>query len=100
MRAVRNLPGELHGVEPVGVSRYLALYVTQVGWLALGAFLLTQAYWPSTCRPHDMLEVYGCSAMLPEGGGWVEAVLTTWLWTTPILVVLEVMRRFKKPRRR
>ena len=100
MRANRNRQPGLYGVSPIGLSRYFALYFTQAGWLVLGAFLLTNAYWPSTCRPHDMLEIYGCSARLPEGRGWVEAALMTWLWTTPFLIVLEVMRRFKKHERR
>ena len=100
MRAKAKKQPELYGVTPVGVSRYFALYVTQIGWLALGVYLLANAYWPSTCRPHDMLEIYGCSARLPESRGWIEASLTTWLWSTPFLIVLEVMRRFKRHERR
>ena len=73
MRANRNRQPELYGVAPIGVSRYFALYLTQAGWLLLGAYLLGHAYWPSTCRPHDVLEIYGCSARLPESRGWIEA---------------------------
>lgn len=100
MPANRTKQPELYGVAPVGLSRYFVLYFTQIGWLLLGAYLLATAYWPSTCRPHDVLEIYGCSARLPEGQGWVEAALMTWLWTTPILAVLEVMRRLKRHERR
>ena len=100
MRANGNRQVELYGVAPVGLSRYFALYFTQVGWLLLGFYLLATAYWPSTCRPDNLLEIYGCSSRLAESRGWVEAALMTWLWTTPFLTVLEVMRRFKKQERR
>ena len=100
MRANRKKQPELYGVEPIGMSRYLALYMSQVGWILLGLYLLANAYWPSTCRPHDVLEIYGCSARLHESRRWIEASLTTWLWSTPFLIVLEVMRRFKRQERR
>ena len=41
----------LHGQSEVAASRYLALYLTQICWLALGAYLFANAYWPSTCQP-------------------------------------------------
>lgn len=101
MRAKGKAQPELYGVAPIGVSRYFALYFTQAGWILLGLYLFANAYWPSTCRPHDVLQVYTCSGMLAEGeSSWVEAALMTWLWTTPFLAVLEVMRRFKKNERR
>src|SRR6187551_3032247 len=100
MRTKGKEQPQLYGVAPVGISRYFALYFTQIGWLLLGLYLLANAYWPSTCRPHDVLDIYGCSSRLAEGRGWVEAGLMTWLWTTPFLVVLEIMRHFKKPERR
>lgn len=101
MRANGKPQPQLYGVAPVGISRYFALYFTQIGWLLLGVYLLANAYWPSTCRPDDVLEIYGCSARLAEGQStWVEAALMTWLWTTPFLAALEVMRRFKKQERR
>lgn len=88
-----------HGTAPVAVSRYFALYFTQVGWLVLGAYLFSKALWPSTCRPSDLLEVYACSSLLAEQRGWVEAALMTWLWSTPLLIALEILRRFNKPGR-
>jgi hypothetical protein len=101
MSAQRKSQPELYGVAPIGISRYFALYLSQIGWLVLGAFLLANAYWPSTCRPGTIVEIYACSARLDEGQStWIEAALMTWLWTTPFLVVLEVMRRFKKQERR
>jgi len=101
MRANGKKTPELYGVAPVGISRYFALYFTQIGWLLLGLYLLMHAYWPSTCRPDGVLKAYTCSAMLAEGETtWVEPALMTWLWTTPFLLVLEVMRRFKKQERR
>ena len=101
MRANRNRQPELYGVAPVGISRYFALYFTQIGWLLLGAYLLANAYWPSTCRPHDVLQVYTCSGHLAEGQStWIEAALMTWLWSTPLLASLEILRRFNKPQRR
>jgi hypothetical protein len=91
---------ELYGVTPIAVSRYFALYIAQIGWLALGAFLLANAYWPSTCRPDTLFKLATCSARLPENHGWIETVLMTWLWTTPILIVMEVLRRVQKHERR
>jgi hypothetical protein len=84
-----------HGIADLGVSRYLVLYGTQLGWLLLGVYLLRNAYWPSTCTPTDILEVYTCSMRLPESRHWVEAALLTWLWSTPILVALDVSRRYR-----
>ncbi len=86
-----------HGHGEVKVSRYFVLYVAQVAWIALGFYLYSGAYWPSTCQPTNILEIYGCSARLPQdGGSWREAALLTWLWATPILVALEISRRMDK----
>ena len=89
-----------HGYGEVKVSRYFVLYVSQALWLALGVYLYSGAYWPSSCTPGNLIEIYGCSARLPsDGGGWREAALLTWLWATPILVALEVSRRINRPER-
>jgi len=98
MRA-RN-PGRphLHGNGEVAVSRYFALYLAQAGWLVLGAYLLAHAYWPSTCTPQDILEIYQCSGRLADQRGWIESTLMTWLWSTPILVALEILRRVDRSR--
>ena len=85
-----------YGHEDLRVSRYLALYLAQIGWFALGVYLYWYAFWPSTCTPETFLEIYGCSMRLPESGGWREAALLTWLWATPILFMLELSRRFAK----
>ena len=86
-----------HGYGEVKVSRYLVLYLSQIAWLALGLFLYVGARWPSTCMPETLFDIYACSMRLPEdGGGWREAALLTWLWATPILVALELSRRFSK----
>lgn len=94
-------PGQphMHGKGEVAVSRYFSLYLAQIGWLVLGAYLLSKAYWPSTCRPETLLEVYTCSGRLGEGRGWVESTLMTWLWSTPILVALEILRRVDRFRK-
>lgn len=81
------------------MSRYVALYVAQLGWILLGVYLLRHAYWPSTCVPEGIIEIYACSYRLPESRDWVEAALMTWLWSTPILLALDIMRRFQKPAR-
>jgi len=85
-----------YGVKPVGLSRYFALYITQIGWLSLGAYLISNAYWPSTCRPDTLETLYTCSFRLADNRGWVETVLMTWLWSTPLLIALEISRRFQK----
>ncbi len=95
----RNYP-HLHGNGEVAVSRYFALYLAQAGWLATGAYLFANAYWPSTCRPDDFLEVYQCSMRLADNRGWIESSLMTWLWSTPILVALEFMRHYNRFRAR
>jgi hypothetical protein len=91
-----SLP-KIHGDAPVAVSRYFALYLTQIGWLALGAYLFKHAVWPSTCDPRHLVEIYTCSSHLAEQRGWVESALMTWLWSTPLLLALEILRRFNKP---
>jgi hypothetical protein len=95
----RNYP-HLHGNGEVAVSRYFALYLAQAGWVALGVYLLSNAYWPSTCRPDNFFEVYGCSMRLADQRGWIESVLMTWLWSTPILVALEFLRHYGRYQQR
>ncbi len=89
----------LHGNGEVAASRYLVLYLAQIGWLLLGAYLLANAYWPSTCTPDTLLEIYACSGRLGEQRGWIETTLMTWLWSTPLLIALEVLRRVDRFRR-
>ena len=89
----RNYP-QLHGNGEVAVSRYFALYPAQACWLALGIYLLANAYWPSTCKPDSFLEVYQCSIRLADNRGWVESALMTWIWSTPMLIGLELSRRW------
>jgi|GEM_PF-2724193 hypothetical protein len=88
---------KIYGETPVAVSRYFALYLAQIGWIGLGIYLMYHAVWPSTCQPNDLVEVYTCSGRLADQRGWMESALMTWLWTTPILVALEISRRFSKP---
>lgn len=85
-----------YGHGEIRVSRYIVLYVAQAFWLALGAYLYAIAFWPSTCTPQNLLEVYPCALRLPESGHWPEAALFTWLWSTPILLALEISRRMGK----
>ena len=89
-----------HGYGEVGISRYFALYLTMAGWSALGFYLLSHAYWPSTCQPDSLLEIYQCSGLLGIGRGWVESALMTWLWSTPLLIALEIMRHVNRHQRR
>ena len=84
-----------HGMADHGLSRYFALYTAQLGWVLLGVYFLRNAYWPSTCRPDSFVSVYQCSVHLPENRGWIEAALMTWLWSTPILILLDVSRRYR-----
>lgn len=96
MRARPNRIASQHGYAEIKFSRYAALYVTQIFWLVLGIYLYSGAFWPSTCTPEGLLEIYGCSMRLPENGGWREAALLTWLWATPILIALEISRRLHR----
>lgn len=83
-----------HGYGEIKLSRYFALYLAQAGWIVLGVFLYYGAFWPSTCTPENLLEAYVCSLRLPESHAWREAALLTWMWGTPILIFLELSRRF------
>lgn len=84
-----------HGTADLGLSRYFAMYLAQAGWVLLGVYLLKNAYWPSSCRPDTFVELVTCSIRLPESRHWVEAALLTWLWSTPILVLLDISRRYR-----
>ena len=64
-----------HGYSELGISRFMVLYVAQVAWFVLGIYLYADAFWPSSCTPANVLEIYGCSMRLPENGGWREAAL-------------------------
>jgi hypothetical protein len=46
-----------HGVADLGLSRYLVLYTTQIGWVVLGLYLLKNAYWPSVCTPRTLMQI-------------------------------------------
>lgn len=92
-RIARKYP-HLHGNGEVAVSRYFALYLTQIAWLGLGVFLLQSAVWPSTCQPETFTKFLTCSVRLAENRGWIEASLMTWVWSTPLLIALEVSRRW------
>ena len=83
-----------HGHSEIKISRYLVLYLAQASWLVLGVYLYWGAFLPSTCTPENVIEIYTCSMRLPESNGWREAALLTWLWATPILIALELSRRF------
>ena len=84
-----------HGMADLGLSRYITLYITQLGWVMLGVWFLRNAYWPSSCTPRTLYEIYACSPRLPESRHFVESALFTWLWTTPFLILLDVSRRYR-----
>jgi hypothetical protein len=85
-----------YGNGDVRASRYVVLYVAQVGWLVLGIYLFRTAHWQSSCTPTNLWDVYPCALQLPDSGNWPEAALFTWLFATPILLLLEVSRRMGK----
>ncbi len=90
---------KLYGQPEVALSRYILLYSLALGWIVLGMFLLARAVWPSSCDPAGLVAMYRCSVELPVNRGWVEAALLTWLWATPLLIGLELARRFSRGRR-
>ena len=90
---VRKL-GAHNGLGDPGISRYLALYIAQLGWLAVGLWLFRASQWPSTCQPSGLIELFACSSRLPESGRWLDGAMMTWLWITPLLILLEIARRF------
>jgi len=83
-----------HGMSDLGMSRYLALYIAQLGWVLLGVHFLRLTYWPSTCPPRTIYQAYVCSLRLPESRHFVETASFMWLWTTPILILLDLSRRY------
>ena len=95
----RRIPQQ-HGTPDLGMSRYLVLYAAQIGWLALGVYLLVHATWPSSCMPTSLSRAVVCSIHLPDNRGWIESVLMTWLWCTPMLIGLEASRRWNQRKRR
>ncbi len=78
------------------MSRYLALYLGQLGWILLGVHFLRHTYWPSICTPRTIYEAYACSLRLPESRHFIETASFTWLWSTPILISLELSRRYRR----
>jgi hypothetical protein len=65
----------------------------------LGVTLLLEAKWPPSCTPQswwDLAGAYHCSIRLPDQRGWIEAVLLTWLWATPILAGMAVLRWLRR----
>jgi hypothetical protein len=84
-----------HGTAELGLSRYLVLYTAQLGWILLGVFFLKNAYWPSSCQPRTIVEIYICSQHLPGSRHVIETALATWLWSTPLLILLDVSRRYR-----
>jgi hypothetical protein len=98
MKTRRRMFLNHHGYGELKLSRYFALYFAQAGWLVLGFYLYSSAFWPSTCQPDDLLEAYACSLRLPESHALREAALLTWMWGTPILIILELARRWTQSR--
>jgi len=79
-------------------DRSVASLVARGAWLVFGALLLAFARWPPSCIPAgwaDVIGVYRCSLRLGEQRGWIEAALLTWLWATPILASMAVLRRLR-----
>jgi len=76
-------------------ERSVALHLARAAWLVLGAALLLKADWPPSCTPRggwDIVGAYQCSIRLADQRGWIEAVLLTWLWATPILAIMILLR--------
>lgn len=84
-----------HGTRDVGISRYFVLYLAQASWLLLGLYLARHAMWPSSCLPTGIFRAVACSIHLPDNRGVIESGLMTWMWSTPMLVGLELSRRMK-----
>lgn len=88
-----------YGTTPIGLASYIAVYILQLGWLAAGAFLYWRATWPSSCLPHDLMQIYVCSEELAEKRSWAETGLAIWLWITPLMLLLIIFRWFNRPKR-
>lgn len=81
-----------HGVKDIGVSRFAALYVIQLGWVGLGFYLWRHAWWPSSCLPTSFWRAVTCSIHLPGNRGLVESGLMVWMWSTAMVAVLALSR--------
>jgi len=96
MSSRRAIPPREHGHADLRASRLAVLWAALAGWAVLGLYLLHRAYWPSTCTPEGLIDLYRCSVRLPEKRGWAEAALLTWLWATPILLAMELGRWLRR----
>jgi hypothetical protein len=96
MKPKRALVPREHGHADLRSSRRIVLWAALAGWAALGLYLFGRSYWPSTCPPDGLIDLYRCSVRLPERRGWTEAALLTWLWATPILAAMEAGRWLRR----
>ncbi len=88
-----------YGTAPIGLTSYILVYLFQLAWLVAGAFLYWRAVWPSSCLPQDLLQIYTCSEELAQKRGWAETGLAIWLWITPLMLLLAINRRLRRPKR-
>ena len=79
----------------MSAAHYVGLVVPALSWALFGYYVFGQAYWPSSCQPSGLIEIYVCSVRLPENPGWIQLALLTWLWATPLLVGLRLVPWFR-----
>ncbi len=72
MPANRKSQPELYGVPPVGISRYFALYVAQIGWIVLGSSCCPRLLAVELPPERSCFRPIPAASRCPESRGWVE----------------------------
>lgn len=94
----RPLLGMVRSYREFGAIRFTVFVLAIVLWIGFGLWLREVAVYPARCPGLGVVEAYECSFELPATRGWHESALFVWLWSTPILFILEVSRRLaRKP---
>ena len=80
----------------LGTARFLLVNLALFGWIALFFMLAVIARWPAECGMDGILQTYRCTVPLAATGGAAEIALAAWLWATPLLVILFIVRRARR----
>ena len=89
----RPILGLVRSYREFGPIRFTVFVLGTLMWIGFGVFLYQTATYPARCPGLNLVNAYVCSFELPTTRGWRESALFVWLWSTPILLVMEALRR-------
>ena len=92
LRLIRRSHSEL------GTTRFLLVNLALFGWIALFFTLAIAVEWPAGCGIDGIVQTYRCTVPLAATGSPAAIALAAWLWATPLLVILFIVRRARRPR--